>query len=120
MRLLQRLANAFKPHSHSTTLSHYIPSPDFSDDSVMLSIWRSDLEKPYRDWKGDTGRIPNAQVLTMQGPLLFPLKTVTTQGLGGTSMTFGQGYTESVKGFAGRPAQLTAASEAAEFNAVQM
>lgn len=119
MRLLERLKAAFNPRSHDATLSHYIPAPDYSYEPVELSIWRSDLDKRLQDWKGDTGRIPNAQVLTTQGPLLFALKGVTTQGLGGTSIPFGDIGTFPVSGFAGRPAAITPTSLAAEFPAVQ-
>lgn len=115
MRLLERIKQAFNPRSHDATLSHYIPAPNFSADPVELSVWRSDLEKPLSDWKGDNGRIPNAQLLTTQGPLLFALKGVTTAGFGGTSIPFGQGITAPVAGFAGRPAQLDSTSLSAEY-----
>ena len=118
MRLFERIKQAFRPRSHDATLSHYIPAINFSADPVELSIWRSDLEKPVQDWKGDNGRIPNAQVMTTQGPLLFALKGVTTAGFGGTSVPFGQGVTAPVAGFAGRPAQLDAVSIASEYQAV--
>lgn len=119
MNLLARLKSAFNPRSHDATLSHYIPAPDYSLDPVMLSVWRSDLEKPVQDWRGNTGRIPNAQVLATQGPLLFPLKAVTTQGLGGTSIPYGDIGSYPVAGFAGRPAQIDATTLAAEYQQVQ-
>jgi hypothetical protein len=115
MRLLERLKQAFAPNHHSTTLSHYIPAPNFANEPVENSIWRSDLEKRVTDWRGDCGRIYNAQVLTMQGPLLFPLKAVTTASIGGTGVAFGQGVTLPVAGFAGRPAALDSTSLSAEF-----
>lgn len=119
MRLLERLKAAFAPHSHSSTLSHYIPSLDYGDAPIENSVWRSDLERRYQDWKGDTGRVYNQQVLTNQGPLLFANKVVTTQGLGGTSIPYGQGVTVPVAGFAGRPPQLDATSIASEYVQVQ-
>ena len=115
MRLLQRLKMAFNPKSHSSTLSHYIPSVNYADDPVMNSVWRSDLEKRLTDWRGDTGRVYNQQVLTSQGHLMSTLKTVKAAGIGGNNFSFGQNVTVPVTGFAGRPAQLTAVSDAAEF-----
>ena len=119
MRLLQRLKMAFNPASNDAALSHYIPAVQYADSGVENAIWQSDLQKRITDWRGDTGRIYSHQVLTEQGPLLFPLKVVPTAGLGGTGATFGQNITVPVAGFAGRPAQLDATSLAAEFVDVQ-
>jgi len=118
MRLMERIKQAFKPHSHSSTLSHYIPAPDFSHEPIENSVWRSDLEKRLQDWRGDTGRVYDNQVLATQGPLLFALKTAPTAGLGGTSIPFGQSVTTPVAGFSGRPALLHETSLAAEFGDV--
>jgi hypothetical protein len=118
MQLLQRLKQMFNPHSHSATLSHYIPAPDFSYEPIENSIWRSELEKRPVDWRGDTGRVYDQQVLATQGPLLFPLKTVISAGLGGAGNTFGQGGTFPVAGFAGRPAVIDSTTYAAEYNEV--
>lgn len=115
MNLLARIMGAFKPRTHDATLSHYINAPDFSHEPVENSIWRSDLEFRLQDWKGDTGRVPYSQVLTTQGNLMFAQKLVTTAGLGGTSIPYGQGVTLPVTGFAGRPAQLDETSLAAEY-----
>jgi hypothetical protein len=119
MRLIDRLKAAFNPASHDAALSHYIPAVQYADSGVENSIWQSDLEKRLQDWKGDTGRVYSRQVLTTQGPLLFPLKVVPTAGLGGTSVTFGQYVTTNVAGFGGRPALLDATSTASEWDAVQ-
>ena len=119
MKLFQRLKMAFNPKSHSSTLSHYIPTVQYADDPVENSVWVSDLEKRVQDWRGDTGRVYSQEVLTTQGPLLFALKAVPTEGLGGTGQYFGQGVTLPVAGFAGRPAQIDATSLAAEYVDVQ-
>lgn len=120
MRLMDRLKQAFKPKHHDATLSHYIPAPVYDADPVENSVWQSDLERTrWMDWKGDTGRVPDQQVLTAQGPLLFALDRAITTGLGGTSIPFGQGVIGNVAGFGGRPPQLDATSSAAEYDAVQ-
>jgi hypothetical protein len=119
VKLLQRLKMAFNPRSHDAALSHYIPAVQYADSGVENSIWQSDLQKRLQDWRGDTGRPYSHQLITAEGQLLFPLKAVTTAGLGGTSQTFGQYITPAVAGFAGRPAALDTTSLAAEFVQVQ-
>jgi len=119
MRLLQRLKMAFNPASHDAALSHYIPAVQYADTGVENSIWQSDLAKRLSDWKGDNGRIYSHQILSVQGPLLFPIKLVTTAGLGGTGNSYGQNITVPVAGYGGRPSVLDATSSAAEWEAVQ-
>jgi hypothetical protein len=119
MRLLDRLKMAFNPASHDAALSHYIPAVQYADSGVENSIWQSDLQKRVQDWKGDTGRVYSHQILTTEGGLLFAQKLVTTAGLGGTSIPFGQNVSLPVAGFAGRQAQLDPTSDAAEWTAVQ-
>ncbi len=119
MRLLQRLKMAFNPSSHSNTMSHYIPAIQYADSGVENSVWRSDLQKPVSDWRGNTGRVYNQQVYATQGPLLFANKLAIEAGLGGTASTYGQYITVPVAGFAGRGAQLDATSTAAEWQMVQ-
>jgi hypothetical protein len=119
MNLLARLKSAFNPKSHDATLSHYIPAIQYADSGAANSIWQTDLMDRVQDWKGDTGRIYNQQVLTTQGPLMFALDGAIVAGLGGTSITFGQGLTPPVAGFAGRSPQLDETSIAAEYDAVQ-
>jgi hypothetical protein len=119
MKLLQRLKMAFNPRSHDAALSHYIPAVQYADSGVENAIWQSDLQKRLEDWRGNTGRVYSHQLLSVEGALLFPLKAVTTAGLGGTSIAFGQYITAPVAGFAGRPAALDPTSTAAEYDAVQ-
>ena len=114
-----RLKSAFKPRLHDATLSHYIPTPQYSADPVELSAWRSDLNLPVEDWRGNTGRVYDHQVLTSQGPLLTALQASILCGTGGTGIAFGQGYAIPVAGFAGRPAQLQSTDLSAEWEDVQ-
>jgi len=116
--LLTRLKNKIIPAQIKNTTEYYISAPDFGAQAVPLSVWRLGKKRPPQDFWGDHGRLYNQQILTVQGPLLFPLKVVPSAGLGGNSgLVFGQGTTEPVKGFAGRPAQITPYSTAAEWNA---
>lgn len=120
MRLLSRLKQAFNPKAHSATLSHYIPAVDYSNEPVENSIWQSDLQRTrWKDWRGDTGRVYDQQILTLEGPILFALKTAPIAGLGGTSIPYGQQVSGPVAGYAGRPAQLDDTSLASEYVAVQ-
>lgn len=118
MQLLQRLKDAFRPKSHDATLSHYIPSVDYGYQPVELSVWRSDLEKPPQDFWGNMSRLYSNQARSTQGPLLFPLKAVTTQALSPANRLYGQYVTPPVAGYAGRPAQLDPTSLAAEYGAI--
>jgi hypothetical protein len=118
MKLMQRLKMAFNPRSHSATQSHYIPAVQYADSGVENSIWQTELDDRIQDWRGDTGRIYSQQVLSTQGPLLFPLKLVPTAGLGGLGSSFGQNATFEVAGYAGRPAVLDPTSTAAQFTEV--
>jgi hypothetical protein len=120
MRLFDRLKNAFRPASHASTQSFYIPSVNYGDDPVENSVWRSERDFRLQDWKGDTGRVPYSEAFTFQGPLLFALRGAKVAGVGGNNFAFGQGVTNPVTGFAGRPAQLGVTSTAAEFDAVQL
>lgn len=119
MGLLSRLKGAFRPASHDNTMSHYINGPDFSYQPVVLSVWRSDLRRPRHDWKGNTGRLYDNQVQTLGGPLVFALKGVTTAPLAAYSglPPYGQLVNTAVAGYAGRPAQLSPYSGAAEYEA---
>jgi hypothetical protein len=116
---MQRLKMAFNPKSHDAALSHYIPAVQYADSGVENSIWRTDLQDRIEDWKGDTGRVYSKQVLTTQGPLLFPIKVVPQAGLGGTSVVYGQYVTQDAVGSAGRPLQIDATTAASEFVQVQ-
>ena len=118
MRLFQRLKMAFNPASHDASLSHYIPAVQYADTGVENSIWVSDLAKRVQDWKGDNGRVYSEQILTAQGALLFAQKLVTTAGVGGLGVAYGQNQTVAVAGFSGLPAVLDATSTAAEFSEV--
>lgn len=120
MRLFDRVKQAFKPHLHDTTQSYYIPSINYANDPIENSIWRSELDKRLQDWKGDTGRVPNAQVLSLQGPILFAIQGSILAGVGGNNFAYGQGGSYPVAGFAGRPAQIDSTSTAAEYDAVQV
>lgn len=118
--LLQAFKSAFSPKPLETTQSYYIPSPQYADSGVELSVWRAERRKPTQDWRGNTGRIYNKQVLALQGPLLFPLDYTTSGSLGqGPVELYGQSVTVPVAGFAGRPAQLSPQSVAAEYHEVQ-
>ena len=117
--LMKRLKNKLIPTQIKNTGEYYISAPDYGAQAVPLSVWRLGKKRPPQDFWGNTGRIYSQQVLTTQGPLLFALKVVPSAGLGGNSgLVFGQTITPPVAGFAGRPAQITPYSTAAEWNAV--